>query len=41
MGEWEVYGMLREQKMNLPLFEESEEDDEQLQFEGFLVLWEF
>ena len=28
--------MLRERKMNLPLLEESEEDDEQLRFRDFM-----
>ena len=37
MGEWAKCGMLREQKMNLPLLEESGEDDEQGRIKEFLL----
>ena len=41
MGEWVVCGMLRERKMNLPLLEESGEDDEQGSMKEFLLSGNF
>ena len=41
MGEWAKCGMLRERKMNLPLLEESGEDDEQRRIKEFLLSGNF
>ena len=41
MGEWAKCGMLHERKMNLPLLEESGEDDEQGRIKEFLLSGNF